>query len=504
MRTRPVAASLVVFTLALAACNTANEAAPPTPVTTIAPPPATSPPTTQTNATATTTTAAQATTLVAVAAVESGRGDSRYPDLGNAGYDVEHYTLDLFFDPATDVLTGIATIVATATGDLDVFNLDLIGFEITNLLVDDRAVGFARVGRELTIDPGATIPAGEGFSVTVEYTGTPAAVPSRALPFAIGWLAATDGTRYVAAEPEGAAGWFPGNDHPSDKATYTFRVTVPDPLLAVANGVLAETITDIGATTRVYEMRQPMPTYLATVVIGELVVVDDAAATADAGVPIRNVLPPLLAAAPPPELAEQGEMLAFLEGVFGPYPFDLYGIAVVPELPGALENSTLSLFGDAVMSAGILDFVLVHELAHQWIGNHVTPADWGDIWLNEGFATYAEWLWLEHTDGPAALDQVTTATREQMVTAGLPPPGDPPAKDLFNASVYRWGALVLHVLRLEIGDEAFFATLRTYVDRFGGGTVRTADFIAAAEEASGRQLDALFDAWLYGDTVPEL
>jgi aminopeptidase N len=402
------------------------------------------------------------------------------------------------------VLTGIATIDAAAVADLDTFNLDFIGYEVSEILVDGQGVDFRRTGRELIIDPAPLLPAGEAFSVTVEYTGVPAAIPNEALPFALGWRAATDGTRYVVSEPDGASAWFPCNDHPLDKATFTFRITVPDPLLAVANGVLTDTITDIGSTTRVYEMNQPMATYLATVVIGTLEVVEDPAGTAAAGVPIRNVLPPLIAANPPPALAEQGEMLAFMDGVFGPYPFEVYGIAVIPEFPAALENTTLSLFGDGFMTYETLDLVLVHELAHQWFGDDVTPADWGDVWLNEGFATYAEWLWIERTEGPEALAEITAATREQLALATLPPPGDPPANDLFTISVYRWGGLVLHALRLEIGDDAFFATLRTYVERYGGANASTADFIAVAEERSGRQLDALFDAWLYGVEVPEL
>ncbi len=279
---------------------------------------------------------------------------------------------------------------------------------------------------------------------------------------------------------------------------------MPNPWQAFANGTLVDTITDLGSTTRIYEMPQPMASYLATVVIGDLEEIDDPASTAIAGVPIRNVLPPDLAASPPAGLDLQGEMLAFLESVFGPYPFDLYGIAVVPGFPGALENQTLSLFGDGFVNAPIFESVLVHELAHQWFGNDISPGDWSDIWLNEGFATYAEWLWAEHRAGPDRLAQLAEEARERMIAGDAPPPGRPPPGALFTPSVYQWGGLTLHALRLEIGDDAFFATLRTYAARFSGGTARTADFVAVAEEISGRDLGALFDAWLYGDTVPEL
>ena len=191
-------------------------------------------------------------------------------------------------------------------------------------------------------------------------------------------------------------------------------------------------------------------------------------------------------------------MIAFFSELFGPYPFDAYGIVVVDDFPGALENQTLSLFGRNAVN----EIIVVHELAHQWFGNHVSPAQWRDIWLNEGFASYAEWLWIEATQGIEALAVGITDERAFFASQGFPPPGAPPSTDLFNASVYRIGAMTLHALRLTIGDADFFETLRTYVARFGGGSATTDDFIGVAEEVSGVELDDLFEAWLYGDTVP--
>ncbi len=500
--------ALAVMLLA-AACNASSDA---TPATTAAPPtpPATTPATTPPSTTAATTTTAPPAAatdderLIAAAAEQTGLGDSLYPGLGNGGYDVLHYDLDLSLLADRTTVSGLATIEAAALHDLDRFNLDLNGLEVLEVVVDGQPAEYGRTGTELTIVPPAPVPAGEAFTVAVAYSGIPQATQSQAIPFPVGWLTALDGTHYVASEPDGASTWFPNNNHPLDKATYVFRVTVPDPLLAIANGTVVDTVTDLDATTYTYEMRQPMASYLATVVIGDLEVVDDAASTAAAGIAVRNVLPPALAADPPPALGRQGEMLAFLETVYGDYPFDVYGIAVVPELPGALETQTLSVFGDAITGSALFEAVLVHEIGHQWFGDHVSPGDWADIWLNEGFATYTEWLWLEHTEGAEALQTIATGTRDALAGVGLPPPGSPPADDLFNTSVYRWGALTLQGLRNTIGDDAFFATLATYVDRFGGASARTADFIAVAEETSGMDLTEFFDMWLYGDDIPEL
>ncbi|HSF85083.1 MAG TPA: M1 family metallopeptidase [Acidimicrobiia bacterium] len=481
-------------TAASTASSGAGDAAPPAESTsTVAP------------TTTTTTTLPPATDMRLIGAGDvAGLGDSRYPWLGNGGYDVQHYTLELTVLDDAPVLAGAAAVEAVAIEQLETFNLDFDPFEILSLTVDGEDAAYDQVDRELVITPATSIPGGEEFVVRIEYRGEPQPVPTEAIAFEVGWITAPNGTRYVVSEPDGASSWFPSNNHPLDKATYTFIVTAPTTLLPVANGTLVETITDLGATTYIYEMPQPMASYLATLVVGQLTTVDDTASTAAAGVSIRNVLPPDLAATPPTALGLQGEMVAFFADIFGDYPFDLYGIAVVPGFPAALENQTLSVFGDGIVNLPIFEFVLAHELVHQWFGNHISPGDWGDIWLNEGFATYGEWLWLEHTEGPEALAAVTQGNRESMAAAEFPPPGDPPANNLFNGAVYRRGGLTLHALRLEIGDEAFFTTLRTYVDRFGGSTARTADFIAVAEEISGQELDDLFDAWLYAPDVPEL
>jgi aminopeptidase N len=176
------------------------------------------------------------------------------------------------------------------------------------------------------------------------------------------------------------------------------------------------------------------------------------------------------------------------------------------ELFFALETQTMSLFGRNFLGGGGGGFegeaTVAHELSHQWFGNSVSLERWEDIWLNEGFATYAQWLWAEHTAGAAALEDQVRGAYRALEAAEPPPPGDPPQSDLFNMGVYIRGGLVLQALRVEVGDDAFFRTLKTYAERYRYSNASTEEFIAVAEEQSGQQLDAVFDAWLYDPNLP--
>ncbi len=143
---------------------------------------------------------------------------------------------------------------------------------------------------------------------------------------------------------------------------------------------------------------------------------------------------------------------------------------------------------------------MAHELAHQWFGNLLTPGTWEDLWLKAGFATYAEWLWADHKSGGGSFDSFW----RDLWTPDYEPPGKPNPEAPFDAAVYIRGAMTLHALRVEIGDEAFFGTLREYVSRHAGGNVSTTDFVEVAEDISGSDLHTLFDAWLYGNAAPPL
>jgi aminopeptidase N len=433
----------------------------------------------------------------------AGAGDSLYPHLGNGGYDVQHYTLDLTVnDVATSDLTGKTIIEAQATQNLSSFNLDFIGFEITTITVNGQPAEFERNKQELTVTPSTPLAEDESFTVEVQYQGSPGEMDSMAIQIQTGWIT-FDGGSFVLSEPDGAASFYPVNDHPLDKATYIFRVTVPEPFEAAANGVLMETIDNGETMTFTFEARDPMASYLATINIDEF---DLETSQSEKGVPIRNYYPTGSLEEMRQPFERQGEMLDYFSNLFGDYPFEVYGALVIDfEFGAALETQTLSIFSKAMIDRGLegSEQVVAHELAHQWFGDSVSLADWRDIWLNESFATYAQALWTEHTRGHEALDEWVKGVYDFVLQEreSMSPPGEPPADRLFNAGVYYWGALCLHALRLEVGDETFFEILKAYHERFAGGNARTADFISVAEEVSGKELSAFFDSWLYSEEL---
>ncbi len=485
---------LVVFALA---CNAINNipGVPSTEPTVTTAPPATVPPTTETEP------------PQSPDAGSAGMGDSLYPGFGNGGYDVQHYTLDItIHDVTKSDLTAITTIEAKATQDLSSFNLDFIGFEIAGITVNGEDAEFSRDGQELTVTPSSPLSNGEAFTVAVSYNGIPSEMNSEAIPVPTGWIV-FDGGIYVLSEPDGSASFYPVNDHPLDKASYTFIVTVPKPFEVAANGLLKEQ-TDNGDTiTYTFEAKERMASYLATINVAEF---NEETDTSPNGVPIRNYYQSTLSADVRKPFARQGEMIDYYSGVFGPYPFEVYGALVMDtEFGAALENQTMSIFGIDMIDTEHVDsteLVVAHELTHQWFGDSVSVADWRDIWLNEGFATYGEGLWLEHTQGSDALNDWVKSLYSDVNTYReyMSAPGDPPADNLFNGGVYEWGGLTLHALRLKVGDEAFFEILKTYYARHADGNATTDDFIAVAEEVSGQDLKQFFTDWLYSGVLPPI
>jgi hypothetical protein len=639
-----------------------------------------------------------------------GVGDPYFPLDGNGGYDVQHYLLDVRYTPQTDTLAGTATITAKATQNLSSFNLDFEGMTVRSITVDGRPAAWSRSGGELTVTPRHGLRKGSKYRTVVRYDGVPATLPDGS-----GFIHTDDGA-VVIGQPDVAATWYPVNDHPTDKASYTFEVSVPAGLEAISNGVLESKRTRHGWTTWVWDAKEPMASYLTTATIGEFdvrayranglkfwdafdpdlfdpvasprtgtqfaisqvanlsykrltrtisvpaggaqvsfwvtrdtepdwdftfveahtvgadnwttlpdinghtnnatgdscpfwlglhpflthyqtdngdgtctptgtsgswsaasgssagyeqwavdlsayagqdvevsityasddvvqlkgVFVDDIVVSTGAGSTSfeadGDVFDGWTVPGPPPgsepnandwiagtaadgpptdgeiaagSLRRGPEIIQFLSTQFGRYPFSSAG-GIVDDSRAftfALENQTRPIYSRVFFSDSISgDNVVVHELAHQWYGDSLAVAAWQHIWLNEGFATYAEWLWSEH-------EGLGTAQENFDFFYNVFPPtspfwnvviGDPGPANLFNFAVYARGGMTLHQLRLAVGDADFFRILRVWAATRAGDNVTTPEFIALAERISGQQLDALFNTWLFTPGRPAL
>jgi aminopeptidase N len=427
-------------------------------------------------------------------------GDPYFPDAGNGGYDVGNYDLDLSWY-ADGRLDGTAVVTLTATQDLASFSLDLRRLTASSVLVDGKPARFTQVppgedglGGELVVQAAPKLKEGTTHQVTVVYSGYPGR-PVDIGGSLYGWVTFSDGV-LVANQPDGAPTWFPVNDVPSDKATYDFAITVPEGKTAIANGEpVGAPVTSGGRTTWTWRATDPMASYLATASIGDYTATTQ---TGPGGLPILNYvetgLTPARAATTAASLARQPAMIDFFDDVFGPYPFTSFGAIVDDDTVFyALETQTRPVYSRVATESTV-----AHELAHQWLGNSVTPERWTDIWLNEGFATYAEWLWAEER-GQGTAQQSYDAVYAIPADDGFWSVviGDPGAEGLFDGAVYDRGAATVHALRTAIGDTAFFELTRRWATENADSTVTTADFVALAEEVSGQQLDDLFTDWLY-------
>ncbi|WP_067972193.1 M1 family metallopeptidase [Nocardiopsis trehalosi] len=441
-----------------------------------------------------------ATTPPAAAAPGDGIGDPYFPDYGNTGYDVAHYDLRLDYTPDSDRLRGTATLVAEATEDLDAFTLDFL-LDVDSVRVNGKPARVERHGdHKILVTPARPVRDGGQATIVVKYGDVPSSVRWGDSGLT-GWNRTPDGA-IALGQPEAAWWWFPANDHPLDKATFDVRVTVPEGYEAVSNGVLTGRSTVAGRTTSTWRQDDPQATYLATLAVGRYDVHRDTTAS---GLPVYNAYSEDLGALAGPARAsiERGEeILEVQEADFGPYPFNaLGGVVAAPEadLGFALETQTRPVYSHAFFARGSNTYVVAHELAHQWWGDHVSVAGWRDIWLNEGFASYAEWMWSEH-EGEGTAQELADHVYH-LYPADDPfwqvTPGDPGPADVFHPAVYDRGALAVHALRTEIGDDAFSELLTTWQREHAHGNATVEEFIALSEKVSGRQLDALYDAWLY-------
>ena len=430
-----------------------------------------------------------------------GIGDTYYPQLGNGGYDALHYTLDLTIDPIKNTLSGDFIMEAQATQPLKSFNLDFSGLKIDKVTVNDKKAKNRRKDGELTITPAHPLDEDDIFTVTVTYHGTPERTPSYGTYWSAGWYHTDENEVFVSSEASASDNWYPVNDHPLDKATYTFRITVPKPYVVAANGLLQEKVENNDTITYVWEAAEPMASYVTAVNIAGYEI---ETMQGPNNILIRNYLTADLPEELQTNIDQMADMLTFFSERFGPYPFHSYGIVIVDfpptDAPAAMETQTLSQHSANEFS--LSEYVVAHELAHQWFGDSVSLKNWQDIWLKEGAATYAGWLWLEHRES-GALDAQIRKTYP-MESFSPNPPGNPSRTNLYTDTIYNRSAMTFHALRLLVGDEVFFQILRTYTERYKYGNAGTADFIALAEEVSGEELGEFFDGWLYAAPIPDI
>lgn len=428
-----------------------------------------------------------------------GVGDPYYPYAGNGGYDVSHYDIRLTYQPATDELSGTTTILATTTEELSRFDLDF-GLRTNSVLVNNVPATFQvdpDENGELIVTPAKPLAAHQPITVVVNYADTPSKV---VIDGYTAWKKTPDGALAV-DEPQNAQWWHPSNDHPTDKATYDIAVQVPDGVEALSNGTLMSTSKSrAGWTWWNWRSTQPSNTYDTTLEVGDFQVGYE---TTPDGKPFitayDSAVGDSVAAAAKASVERTPEIDAFLSSQFGPYPFEAEGGVVSPGVNFALEAQTRPVYGADFFDEGSNTSVIAHENTHQWFGDAVSLGSWSDIWLNEGFAAYAEYLWSEHEgEGtPAELAQYVYDSHPADDPLWQVKPGDPGAAHQFDDAVYDRGALALQALRTTVGDDAFFTILRTWVAQHKGGSARISDFIALAERISGKPLADLFTTWLF-------
>ncbi len=432
----------------------------------------------------------------------AGVGDAYFPADGNGGYDVANYDLAVRYDPLPGMLAGVATITAKATQNLARFNLDLVGLNVRDVRVDGQTARWTRAGQELEITPVAGVAQGKNFTVVVRYDGVPDPLLSGS--DASGFHRTLTGAVF-AGQPHVATTWYPVNDHPTDRASYTVAIDVPAGLTAVSNGVLADQRSVGSRTVWTWRAADPMASYLVALAVGDL---ELSAYTKD-GVRYWDAVDRILG----PDYArdaldQQPKILATLSSMFGPYPFDVGGAIVhAAAAQFALETQTRPVYSPRFFSAGSSGVgVIVHELAHQWFGDDLRIAAWRNIWANEGFASYAQWLYNERTGGETADATFAKAWADNAETPEFweVTIGDPGPQNLFNGAVYIRGAMTLHQLRKIVGDKTFFKIVRTWAVSRAGTTVTNQEFITHAEKVAKRDLATFFDVWLFTGARPTL
>jgi aminopeptidase N len=424
--------------------------------------------------------------------------DPVYPDFGNPAIDVLHYALALRWAPSTRTLSGTATLAIRATRDIDEIRLDFAHpLRADKVIVDGKAATATHRGHDLIIGAGQRLATDARVVVAVRYHGRPRTLPGpmvRKDISEVGFNVRPDASVFALQEPYGALTWYPVNDQPSDEALYDVSLTVPRGWAGVSNGVLRGTSRGGGKVTYHWHAAGPIASYLVALGIDRY---QKYTATGPHGLPVSYWIRPQDRAWALPVLRKTPQMLAWLEKRFGRYPFASAGVFAIRENTG-METQTMVTLGRVKAED------LLHELAHQWFGNSVGPRTWRDVWLNEGFATYIQFLLYDvevlgqsQARFLAGMRQLDGQLRRQHG-----PPGRYKRDHFASANVYFPPALMLHEIRKQIGDKKFFAMMRDWARQHRNVEANRALFTSWLNRYTGRNLTPLVDRWLDSPTTP--
>jgi aminopeptidase N len=425
--------------------------------------------------------------------------DSVYPEVGDPGVDALHYGLALAWDPRTSTLDATERLHFRSTASADDFRLDFAApLDPSSVTVDGEKATYDHDGKDLVVD--RPVEANAEYTLVIRYSGKPEPVPApvqRSDFSSTGWTVTRDGGAWTMQEPYGAYSWYAVNDQPSDKALYDVTISAPAGMVGVSNGALLSRRREDGDTVTHWRLDEPASSYLVTVAIGHFTMTED---RSPSGVPITYWTP-----ADRPDLLQRlrraPAAMAWLEDRLGPFPFDQLGFLVVDSRSG-METQTMITLGDTRYATS--PEVLVHEMAHHWYGDEVTPLDWRDVWMNEGMATYLQGVWQSEDEGTPLEDRMDYwATLDTQLRQDAGPPANY-RKDSFGAgNVYYIPAVMWDELRKKLGDDDFWKLVRAWPASHEDGNADYQEITSWWSEKSGQDLRNFFNAWLLGPETPQ-
>jgi aminopeptidase N len=415
--------------------------------------------------------------------------------IASPGLDVEHYDLTLALDPATGALQGQAAINVRHSGSAVVLPLMFEGLQVSEVLVNEAPV-------QPDLRPGGfdvPLPDSRNASVVkVSYQG----VPAQGL-----YREEYEGQEVVFTDswPDRARGWFPGVHHPSDPATLTLTLDLPRGYEAVGSGAPSAP-EQVGSNTRYrWTLNASAPTYTFAFAVADFA---PTVTSLNGTLPIRYYM---LApdSADYRQVARTPQALDYFIDLMGPYAYQQYATVQIPLGFGGMENATAPFLRASLFDNNTVEETLVHETAHQWFGNRVVIAGWQDLWISEGMATYLTTLFYEHTDGQETAmqqwaDMAVISPQRLASHTVLVPSGPVDPNEHLTWVPYEKGASVLHLLRLKLGDEAFFRTLRDAYSQYAGRPLSTEAYLDLFEQNSGTDLNTFADFWFYSASLPVL